>query len=286
MSRYFWQLQMLLMKNILLPVFIILSFMQVNAQYYYSDIIGTKQTNQQYKLLRAFQFQHINAISFDGNQPAKDFLLEQVIADDGRQITTHSASAGSMESYFISNYQNNKLNKTVDSGNNAINTVLYEYDNTGKVISTSAASKDFDKTFTNEERHIWSYNEKGLPQKMIKIKNHGDTTLVMFSYDDDNLAEEKWIKNKRIIETYYYYYNPKKQLTDIVRFSRKAKAMLPDYIFEYDVKGRVTQMTQTQSGSANYLVWKYTYNENGMKEKEIVFNKQKEMLGRIEYNYR
>jgi hypothetical protein len=286
MSRYFWQLQMLLMKNILLPVFIILSFMQVNAQYYYSDIIGTKQTNQQYKLLRAFQFQHINAISFDGNQPAKDFLLEQVITDDGRQITTHSASAGSMESYFISNYQNNKLNKTVDSGNNAINTVLYEYDNTGKVISTSAASKDFDKTFTNEERHIWSYNEKGLPQKMIKIKNHDDTTLVMFSYDDDNLAEEKWIKNKRIIETYYYYYNPKKQLTDIVRFSRKAKAMLPDYIFEYDIKGRVTQMTQTQSGSANYLVWKYTYNENGMKEKEIVFNKQKEMLGRIEYNYR
>ncbi|MEJ7680802.1 MAG: hypothetical protein WKG06_23710 [Segetibacter sp.] len=61
--------------------------------------------------------------------------------------------------------------------------------------------------------------------------------------------------------------------------------MLPDYIFEYDPKGRITQMTQTQSGSANYLIWKYTYNENGMKEKEIVFNKQKEMLGRIEYKY-
>jgi len=275
----------LLMKNIVLPVFIILTFIHADAQYYYSDIIGTKQTNQQYRLLRAFQFKSINAVSFEGNQPSKDFLLEQIITADGHRIITHSASAGSMESYFISNYQNNKVNKTVDSSNNAINTVMYEYDNMGKVISTSATSKDFDKTFTNEERHLWNYNEKGLPEKMIKIKNRTDTTFVIFSYDDDNVAEEKWTKNNRIIETYYYYYNEKKQLTDIVRFSRKAKAMLPDYIFEYDNKGRITQMTQTQSGSANYLVWKYTYNENGMKEKEIVFNKQKEMLGRIEYRY-
>jgi hypothetical protein len=44
-------------------------------------------------------------------------------------------------------------------------------------------------------------------------------------------------------------------------------------------------MTQTQSGSANYLIWRYSYNENGMKEKEVVFNKQKELLGRIEYRY-
>lgn len=269
----------------MLPVFIILTFIHADAQYYYSDIIGTKQTNQQYRLLRAFQFKSINAVSFEGNQPSKDFLLEQIITADGQRIITHSASAGSMESYFISNYQNNKVNKTVDSSNNAITTVMYEYDNMGKVISTSATSKDFDKTFTNEERHLWNYNEKGLPEKMIKIKNRTDTTFVIFSYDDDNVAEEKWTKNNRIIETYYYYYNEKKQLTDIVRFSRKARAMLPDYIFEYDNKGRITQMTQTQSGSANYLVWKYTYNENGMKEKEIVFNKQKEMLGRIEYRY-
>lgn len=276
---------MLLMKNLVLAASFILIFLHTDAQYYYSDIVGTKQTNQQYKLLRAFQYKRVNATSYEGDQPSKDFLLEQTITDDGRKIITHSATAGNMESYFISNYQNNKVNKTLDSGNNAINTVIYEYDNTGKVISTSATSKDFDGTFTNEERHVWSYNEKGLPEKMFKVKNKTDTTLVTFIYDDDNVAEERWTKNNRIIEIYYYYYNPKKQLTDIVRFSRKAKAMLPDYIFEYDPKGRITQMTQTQSGSANYLIWKYTYNENGMKEKEIVFNKQKEMLGRIEYKY-
>lgn len=277
---------MLLMKNLVLAALIILAFTKAGAQYYYSDIVGTKQTNQQYKLLRAFQFKHINAISFEGNQPSKDFVLEQTIAKDGQQIITRTASIGNTESFFISNYKNNRVTKTVDSGNNAINTVMYEYDISGKVLSTSAASKDFDGTFTNEERHIWSYNEKGLPEKMIKIKNQSDTTLITFTIDEtDNVVEEKWTKNNRTIETYYYYYNSKKQLTDIVRFSPKAKAMLPDYIFEYDNRGNVTQMTQTQSGSANYLVWKYVYNENKMKEKELVFNKQKELLGRIEYTY-
>ena len=275
------------MKNVLLAALIIFLFLKAEAQYYYSDIIGTRQTNQQYKLLRSFQFNRINAISFEGNLPSKDFLLEQTISDDGRQVVTHSASVGNMESYFISNYQNNKVNKTADSSNNAINTVVYNYDNIGKILSTTATNKDFDGTFTNKEQHIWSYNSKGLPEKMVKIKNQSDTTLITFTIDsEDNVAEERWTKNNRTIETYYYYYNPKKQLTDIVRYSRKAKAMLPDYIFEYDGRGHVTQMTQTQGGSANYFVWKYVYNENGMKEKEVVFNKQKELLGRIEYTYK
>lgn len=274
------------MRNIISAALIILIFTKADGQYYYSDITGTKQSNQLYKLMRSFQYKRVNATSYDQDGLSKDFLLEQVFSDDGRKITTHSASVGNMESYFTSYYQNNKVSKTVDSGNNAITTVSYEYDNSGKIISTTAASKDFDGTVTSKERHIWSYNDKGAPVKMLKIKNQSDTTLIAFTIDEaENVTEEKWIKNNKTIETYYYYYNPKKQLTDIVRFSRKAKAMLPDYIFEYDSRGHIAQMTQTQSGTANYLVWKYVYNENNLKEKEIVFNKQKEMLGRIEYKY-
>jgi hypothetical protein len=272
------------MKNILLVVFVFLVAC-ANGQYYYSDIIGTKQTNQQYRLLRTFQYKRINATSFEGNLPSKDFVLDQNISKDGSKIMTRSATVGTSESYFTGYYENNKIIRTVDSGNNAINTVSYDYDNTGKVITISSAGKDFDGTFLNTEVHKWTYNEKGLPEKMIKIKNQTDTTQVSFIYEDDQVAEEKWIKNGRTIENYYYYYNPKKQLTDIVRFNRKARAMLPDYIFEYDSRGHITTMTQTQSGTANYLTWRYAYNENGMKEKEIVFNKQKELLGRIEYNY-
>lgn len=275
------------MKNLLLFSLLILLVAHLDAQYYYLDIVGTKQTNQQYKLLRTFQYKQINAKSYEGDELSKDFVLDQSISDDGRKIFTRSASAGNVESFFISYFQNNKVTKTTDSGINAINTVIYDYDYTGKVLSISSASKDFDGTFLTEEKHFWSYNDKGLPEKMLKVKNQSDTTQVTFMYDEaDNVAEERWTKNNRTIETYYYYYNPKKQLTDIVRFNRKAKMMLPDYVFEYDNSGHIMQMTQTQYGSANYLVWRYSYNENGMKQKELVYNKQKELLGRIEYNYK
>ncbi len=275
------------MKKILLFAMVSCFAMQVESQYYYLDIIGTKQTNQQYNLIRTHQLKRINAVSFEGNnQPSKDFLLEQTVAKDGRQIITHSATVGSTQSFFISHYENNRLVKTVDSSNNARNTVVYNYDNAGRITSINSINKDFDGTFINSENHTWTYNEKDLPVSMLKVKNEKDTTLVLFILDDqENVAEERWKKNNRITETYYYYYNPKKQLTDVVRFSRKAKAMIPDYTLDYDNNGRITEMRQTQATSANYLIWKYVYNDKGMKEKEYVFNKQKELLGKIEYSY-
>jgi len=275
------------MKNLFAFVFLSFITLQATSQYYYLDIAGTKQTNQQYRLLKAFQVKKITATSFENNIPSKDFLLEQTIGNNGQQIVTRSATAGSAESYFISNFKNNRVMHTVDSSNNAVNTVNYEYDNSGRLVSVISTSKDFDGKFTSTETHIWSYNDKGLPTQMLKVKNQADTTLVTFKPDEeDNVAEERWTKNNTTIETYYYYYNnPKKLLTDIVRFHPKAKTMLPDYMFEYDAKGHITQMIQTQSGKANYLIWKYIYNENGMKQKEVAFNKEKELLGRIEYTY-
>ncbi len=274
------------MKNVIAIVLFSTFSITGGAQYYYSDILGTKQTNQLYKLIKSYQYKKINAVSFEGSQPSKDFLLQQEILDDGARIVTRSASIGNSESYFTGYYQTNKISRTVDSGNNAINTVAYEYDRSGRIASINSNSKDFDGTDLSSESHTWTYDEQGLPVRMLKIKNQTDTTLVTFAYDEQgNVAEEKWTKNNRVLETYYYYYNSRKQLTDIVRFNRKAKTMLPDYVFEYDNPGRIVQMIQTQSGNANYLIWRYAYNENGMKEKELVYNKQKELLGSIVYSY-
>jgi YD repeat-containing protein len=257
------------------------------SQYYYVDVVGTKQTNQQYKLIAGHQLKRINATSFDANnEPSKDFVLEQRVNNNAQEIVTRSATIGTVESYFTSQYNNGRVVKTRDSSSHAINTIEYQYDNAGRVLATHATGKDFDGTFTSTESHLWSYNDKGHPVSMLKIKNDKDTTSVTFKYDDDdNVAEEIWRKKNRVIETYYYYYNPKKQLTDIVRYSRKARQLIPDFTFEYDSNGRVSQMMQTQSASANYLIYKYTYNDRGLKDKEIVFNKQKELLGRVEYAY-
>ncbi|RYD70888.1 MAG: lipoyl(octanoyl) transferase LipB [Sphingobacteriales bacterium] len=106
------------------------------------------------------------------------------------------------------------------------------------------------------------------------MKNTTDSTFVSFKYDESgNVGEEIWKRGSRITETYYYYYNDKQKITDIVRFNKKAKRMLPDFIIEYDEKGRVAQMTQSQSGSANYLVWRYQYNPQGLKDKDATYYK-------------
>lgn len=273
------------MKTLFFFISSFLAIVSAEAQYYYFDIVNTKNTNQNYRVLRNNDVKRIQATSYEGNEPVKDFVLQQTVAEDGSKIVTRTASIGTSESYFTAYYKNNKVIKTVDSGNNAISTVEYHYDNTGKIAGVNSASSDYDGTFTNREQHLWHYNDSGLPEKMVKVKNGLDTTLVTFSIEDGNVTEEKWIKNNRTIETYYYYYSPRKQLTDIVRFNRRANKMLPDYIFEFDNQGRLSQMTQTQNATANYLTWKYLYNENGLKEKEVAFNKQRELLGRIEYKY-
>ena len=274
------------MKTCLVSLAFFVISLSASAQLYYSDIISTRQTNQQYKQLRGAQVKKIKAVSYEGSEPAKDFFLEQSISDDGSKIITHSASVGNTESFFIGYYKANRINKTVDSSGNAINTVTYDYDNSGKLSVVNSVSKDFDGTFTTTEVHAWSYNASGLPDTMYKVKNLVDSTLVTFRYDDlGNVAEERLTRNGRPLETYYYYYNAKKQLTDVVRFNLKAKAMIPDYTFDYDNAGHLTQMTQTQAGKANYLIFKYLYNENGLKQKEAIFNKQKELLGRIDYRY-
>ncbi len=275
------------MKIIALSIVSIISTFALQAQFYYLDIVVTKQTNQQYKQLLASDIRKITATSYDGDEISEDFILEQTFSSDGKQVVTRSASINNEESYFISTYNNGHIIHTVDSSKNAINTVDYSYDKGGKVVVIENNSSDFDGTFTNTENHIWAYNEKGIPTTMLKVRNGTDTTFVTFEYDESgNVSEEKWLKRSNLIETYYYYYNDKKLLTDVVRYNAKAQKLLPDYMFEYDQIGHVSQMTQTQGGIANYLVWKYSYKENGLKEKEMVYSKNRVLLGRVEYKYR
>ena len=275
-----------MMKKVLVVMVLLIVSRQAGAQYYYLDVIGTQQTNDQYKKIIQQNLSSISATSFEQNsEPIPDFVLEQTIGNN--QIITRSSSINSKESFFKSYYDNQQLFKTIDSNSSAINTVIYKYNSQGKLLSSTSSNKDFDGTFDQSEVHLWKHDNAGRLVNMLKIKNSADTMLIEFKHDEaGNLIEENWKKNNRIIETYYYYYNSKNQLTDIVRFNRKAKQMLPDNMFEYDATGLVSQMIQTQGTSANYLIWRYVYNNKGLKEKEFAFNKKKELLGKIEYAYR
>jgi hypothetical protein len=84
----------------------------------------------------------------------------------------------------------------------------------------------------------------------------------------------------------YYYYDDRKRVTDIVRFNLKAKRLLPDVMFEYDDKDRVIQkITTTSSVNLGYLIWRYIFDDKGLKSKEALFNDDKQLTGKIEYSY-
>jgi hypothetical protein len=122
---------------------------------------------------------------------------------------------------------------------------------------------------------------------MLRIVDNNDTTEVRFTLDEKgNVIDERPFKNKVEGEMTYYYYDEKNRLTDVVRYHKKLKKLMPDYLFEYDDNDRVIQKITTVSNlSLGYLIWRYAFDERGLKTKEALFNKEKIMTGKIEYSY-
>lgn len=270
-------------KTFLLFVLAIFSLV-TKSQYYYNDIITTQQTNKQYKLLTNNNVRSVSAQSFeaDGSQ-VQDFELNQQIS--GSTLTTISSYPSTGKSTSVSTYADGKITRSVDSSANVKNTTTYTY--TGNLIaSITTVSEDTFMNSASTQSHIWIY-ENEQPVKMLLVKDNADTTVVLFEKDEHgNIATEKWYRNNRNLENYFYYYNDKNQLTDIVRFNLKAQRLLPDYLFDYNEQGVLIKFTQVPQGSDDYLVWEYSYNANGLKQKESCFNKVHQPVGNIVYTYK
>ncbi len=269
-----------------LPV-LLLFFFHGFTQHYYNDIISTQQSNNNYVLLKSTNQSQVKGVSFESdNSQTPNFQLKQELSRDKKRLTTTTTSISNVTTTTVSHFENNRLRRTSDSLRGVSNITDYEYNAEGKLSKITTQSIDPEHAGNTIEVHQWFYKQNGSPDHMLKIKNRTDTVKVEFLYDEkDNLAEERWMKKNRLLETYFYYYNDKKQLTDIVRFYSKSKKLLPDFIFEYDANGRVSQMMQTLQGTSTYLLWQYSYDANGLKTKEVCYDKQRRLVGRIEYAY-
>lgn len=257
------------------------------AQHYYNDLVSNQLSNTNYQLLKKANLFQVNGVSFEADDSrTENFVLRQELSRDRKRLTTTSTSPNNVTTVTVSFFENDRLKRTTDSLRGVMNLTEYEYNAEGRLSKITSQSIDPEHSGNTVEVHEWYYKESGQPQYMLKIKNRTDTVRVEFLYDDkDNVAEERWKKKNRVFETYYYYYNDNRQLTDIVRYNIKSKKMLPDFIFEYDANGRVSQMMQTLQGSPNYLLWQYVYNDKGLKQKEICYDKKKRLVGRVEYSY-
>lgn len=259
----------------------------IHAQYYYNDIVSNTQSNKQYALLKQNKIKKVTVNSFNADGSASDgFQLQQEFDMYWRKMTTTSRTITGATSILTTAYENNKVKKIEEITKGVQQKTEYTYDDAGKLKTISSTMKDTALKYQTTEVHVWQYNSNNQPERMLKIKNVKDTTLIQFIYDEKgNVAEERWSNKGLLLEIYYYYYNNKNQLTDIVRFNQKVKKMLPDFLFDYDEKGNIIEYTTIHIGNSNYNTWKYTYNTEGLKQEEICYNKQKEIVGRISYTY-
>ena len=280
------------MKYLLVTIslFIVIS---VNSQYYFTDIISHQQSEEQYKLIIASKVKEMRAKSYDGSENlSTTFSIQQNIKDGGKKIITKTIVSNSGTTILNNDYNDSgKLTNSVSSNIRSHTTVStytkYIYNEKGAITSISSYSSDTAASSSSlTETHYWEYNSSGIPKSMLRVKNTKDSLRIYFTYDEKgNVGEEKWVSGGHTIENYYYYYNKDNQLTDVVRFDYYAKKLLPDFIYEYDNEGRVSKMTQTVKGGTNHYIWKYNYNEKGLKASESCYNKQHLLEGKIVYEY-
>jgi hypothetical protein len=258
------------------------------AQLYYQDLLTHRINLSQHKVYKNNKVQHIRVTSFEANgEQAGDFRIERQYNVTWSQLKTVTEAPLSGRSVMVNFYNNNgQLYRTTDSSDASFTTYDYRYDSLlrlSEIVSQSNALGEKQKT---TEVHRWHYDRKGTPEFMEKIKDGQDTTLYRFQSDSSgNVIEEQDFRGSLAGPKIYYYYDATNRITDIVKFNERVKKLLPDYLFSYDATGQLTEMVSVQDGGSDYLTWKYFYDEKGLKKSESCYNKQKQLVGKLEYTY-
>ncbi len=258
------------------------------AQYYYKDLLVSRQTMARTAQFRDNKVHGVKLNSYEGNgQASEGFECTQEISSDFTRIMTHTRSDQTTESWLTAWYSpKGLLLKTADTSDTFKSATDYTYDGRGRITSILNTSTETDNQVKDSEQHLWFYDAQDKPSVMYKIKNGSDTTYVRFVKDEKgNIAEEHATRFHQDLPVIYYYYDGGGHLTDIVRYNGKAARLLPDNIFEYDDSSRLVTMVVVPEGSNEYQKWIYEYDERGLKNRESCYTKRKELVGRIEYQY-
>jgi YD repeat-containing protein len=275
------------MKFLLLPSFMLL-FLSATGQYYYNDIVGTLETNQQMKSFTANKVKMVSSAGYDANGvKATDYAEVSEVKENGRALKISSRNNNNYTAYYNRFDEQGRLISITDSSTAVQSVTSYYYDAVGRIIKVQNVVKDSANDFDQTEVHQYYYNDKGFPGKMWRTINNSDSLEIRFTPDDKgNPGDEKTYRRGVETGTVYYYYDDKHRLTDVVRYNTKYKKLLPDLMFEYDDQDHVIQkITTTSSLHIGYLIWRYIFGANGLKTKEALFDDQKQLTGKIEYTY-
>jgi YD repeat-containing protein len=271
----------------LLSVTVLFVSLSSPAQYFYKDIIGTKESAE---LITTYRNQKVRSVVLKSytvnNTPIDNFSISQEYLPAQQALRTVTKTEYTDPSYLTTYVDAaGKVIKTTDSSAGIVNTSLYNYNAAGNLISIVTTAGDT-LAATRIDEHIWQYDAQNRITRMLRIKNKQDTSIVSLKLDEKgNVIEEQEKRRVATEEPFYYYYDDGSRLTDIVRYNKNAGRLLPEYMFEYSASNQVIQRITIPQNSDNYLIWRYAYNDKGLKTKEVIFNKEKVQTGKVEYQY-
>ncbi|WP_343672714.1 hypothetical protein [Chitinophaga sp.] len=262
-----------------------------SAQYYYLDIVNTKQTeaNQATFQKAKVQSQVVVSLDAEGRKTDYDFKSERDFLDNYRQLLTVTASIATgrsiMRTYFNAKGQ---LTKIIDSTRSIITTTIYtydKYDSSRNIKEIYVKTEDPKNKYTVSETRRYVYDSLNRPTRMIHFRGEKleDSTTVKFVLDSAGHVVEEQETGKGKI---YYKYNDQGLLTDIYRYYPSKQKMLPDYVFDYDAKNRIGATTTVNVESGDYIIYRNTYNEMDLLESQDVYGRQKVQVGVVRYRYK
>ncbi len=259
----------------------------VNAQYFYKDILAAKQAGDKMQSYKNNKVREVKISSFELDGRESDgFQCNQEINKNYNETQLFTRTNFTPASLLTSFYDDNgRLYSTVDSSAISVTRVAYKYnkDNNLESVSTTATSSDDDFVTDLSEQHLYAYDEAGKVEKMTKVQNLRDSSFFIFGTDEKGNAIIE--KDLQTGHKYYYYYDDKGRLTDIVQTNSIGGGLIPNYVFVYNTQGQVTEMTKTDPGIKSFLIWKYNY-ENNLRIAEKCYGSDRKLVGRITYDYK
>lgn len=273
------------MKKITCTAFFLLSCFALRAQYYYHDIISTRNLNSEYVTLKKAGLQKTVLESFeDDDSPSEGFFCEKKFSADFSSSTMISKSRITGESELKTSYADGRVVKTESATPTSSNTSYFNYEE-GRLISVVMETVSSDAKTKFVEERLYEYDSAQLPVRMRRSKDGREVSVIRFVKDSSGHVIEEVAENKNTDRDYYYYYDAQGQLTDVVRYNPVARRLLPDYMFIYNAEGQISQMISVDESGRNYHIWRYSYRADGLPEIQKIYTKEKRLLGTIQFEY-
>jgi len=276
------------MKNLLLVPILLLS-QSAFSQFYYNDIISTADITRRFNDYVMNKVSTVTATATDAYGTKNNSFYELHEVKEGGTVVKVSRLDEAGKKTTVYRFGNNgQLLMQIDSASGVKDLTIYKYDANNRIVSVMNTASDVENEFSQVEEHVWLYDEKGSPKKMWKIINNKDSLGYEFALDEKKkVADEHLVRNGVSYDPlYYYYYDELDRLSDIARYNKIANRILPDFIFTYDEKNRLIQKLATVPGAVTgYVTIRYGFNEQGLKTKEVMFNRLKEKTGAIDFTY-